>query len=367
MKITHLVPSLHPGGPELGLVDLATAAPGAGLELSVIALASTSDTTQVSALRKLGVPVAELGLAPIDPRAVTRTAKVLRGQGAQLVHTHLPQADVVGAAAALRNRIPAVSTLHNVKNDLADSGDRVRRTARIMARQRFVTRTIAISRVQQDWYRGVNASVATVLVPDGVADPGPVDLEERRRRREAIGVDDREVLAVSSAPMRRGEGHELLLDACEALPDELPLVVALSGDGPLRPYLESRVDDTDELDGRVRFVHRHTDPARLLNAADIVVYSAQYGAAPAPLLRAMAAGLPVVATQVGGVPEIVTAATGALVPLDPHRLADALVALTDDPQRRARLGAAARARFLSDYDAVVWAERLAEVYSSVLR
>ena len=190
------------------------------------------------------------------------------------MHSHLGHADFVAAAAALRNRIPAVSTLHNVKNDLADGGDRFRRTARIVARQRFVRRTIAISRVQQDWYRGLNAAVDTVLVPDGVVDPGPVDPAERARRREALVVDDREVLAVCTVPMRRGEGLELLLDACEALPDHLPLVVALCGDGPMRPYLESRVDDTEELDGRVRFVHRHTDHAHLLNAADLVVYPA---------------------------------------------------------------------------------------------
>jgi glycosyltransferase involved in cell wall biosynthesis len=367
VKITHLVPSLHPGGPELGLVDLATAAPEAGLELSVIALASTSDTSQVSALRRLGVPVVELGLAPWDPRAVTRTAKTLRDQGARLVHSHLAQADVVGAAAALRNRIPAVSTLHRVENDPADGGDRVRRTARIMARQRFMTRTIAISRVQQDWYRGLNASVATVLVPDGVVDPGPVDVAERKRRRESIGVDDREVLAVNASAMRRGEGHEMLLDACEALPDELPLVVALSGDGPLRPYLESRVDDTEELDGRVRFVHRHLDPTRLLQAADIVLYPGRTGAAPTLLLRAMAAGLPVVSTRVGGIPEIVTSETGVLVALDPARLADAMVTLAEDPERRLQMGSAARTRFLAEYEAVGWAKRLAQVYRSVVR
>jgi glycosyltransferase involved in cell wall biosynthesis len=366
VKVTHLVPSLHPGGPEIGLVDLATAAPRAGLEISVVALASTSDTAQVSALRRLGVPVVELGLAPLDPRAVPRTAKALREQGARLVHSHLGTADVVASAAALRNRIPAVSTLHNVKNDLADGGDRVRRTARILARQRFVARTIAISRVQQDWYRGLNAAVETVLVPDGVVDPGPVDPVERARRRERLAVRDGEVLAVCTSPMRRGEGHELLLDACAALPDELPLVVALSGDGPLRPYLESRVDDSEELDGRVRFAHRHTDPAGLLTAADLVVHPAQFGAAPTVLLRAMAAGRPVVATQVGGIPEIVTSSTGVLVPQDPGRLADALVALTEDADRRARLGAAARARFLAEHEAVGWAKRLAEVYASVL-
>lgn len=171
---------------------------------------------------------------------------------------------------------------------------------------------------------------------------------------------------VSSAPMRRGEGHELLLDAVEALPDDLPLAVALAGDGPLRPWLESRVDRTGDLSGRVRFVHRHQDPTGLLAAADLVVHTARSGAAPTALLRAMAAGVPVVATRVGGVPEIVTPATGVLVPLSAAALADALVGLTDDGERRARMAAAARARFLAEYDAAGWARRLRAVYDDVL-
>lgn len=377
MKIAHLVPTLHQGGPEIGLVDLAGAARDAGLELTVIALASASDTTQLSGLRRSGVPVTELGLAPWDPRAVIRTAQVLRAQRAELVHTHLPLADVVGAAAAVRARIPAVSTLHRIENHPADRGDRLKRTAKILARQRFMTTTIAISQVQQEWYRGLKgagrggapagrSSVPLVVVPNGVAAPPPVDPAERGRLRAALGVGEGDVLAVGLAPMRRDQGHELLLDACEALPDGVPLVVALGGDGPLRPWLESRVDTTDELAGRVRFVHRNEESSALLAAADLAVHTGRSGAAPTALLRAMAAGVPVVATRVGGVPEIVTAATGVLVPLDPGRIADALADLTRDAARREGLGAAARARFAADFDAVAWARRLRDVYESVL-
>jgi glycosyltransferase involved in cell wall biosynthesis len=367
VKVAHLVPTLHPNGPEIGLVDLAGAAADAGLELVVIALAATSDTTHVSALRRLGVPVVELGLARWDPRGVARTAAQLRAHGVWLVHTHLPPADVVGAAAAVRNRIPAVSTLHRIENMPADRGDRLKRTARILARRQFMARTIAISRVQLEWYRGIAGSGRNlVVVPNGVADPGVPDPAARRARRAALDVADHEVLVVSSAPMRRGEGHELLLDAVEALPDELPLAVALAGDGPLRPWLESRVDRNDELSGRVRFVHRHQDHAGLLAAADLVVHTARSGAAPTALLRAMAAGVPVVATRVGGVPEIVTPATGVLVPLTASALTDALVDLTEDGERRARMAAAARARFLAEYDAAGWARRLRAVYDEVL-
>jgi glycosyltransferase involved in cell wall biosynthesis len=367
LKIAHLVPTLHPNGPEIGLVDLAGAAGEAGLELVVIGLAATSDTTHVSALRRLGVPVVELGLARWDPRTVARTAAELRTHGAQLVHTHLPPADVVGAAAATRNRIPAVSTLHRIENMPADRGDRLKRTARIVARRQFMARTIAISRVQLEWYRGLTGSGRNlVVVPNGVADPGLPDPSVRRARRAALDVADHEVLVVSSAPMRRGEGHELLLDAVEALPDELPLAVALAGDGPLRPWLESRVDRNNDLSGRVRFVHRHQDPAGLLAAADLVVHTARSGAAPTALLRAMAAGVPVVATRVGGIPEIVTPSTGVLVPLGAPALVDALVGLTEDDERRERMAAAARARFLAEYDAVGWARRLRGVYDDVL-
>jgi glycosyltransferase involved in cell wall biosynthesis len=283
------------------------------------------------------------------------------------VHTHLGPADVVGAGAAVRNRIPAVSTLHWVDNDPADRMDRLRRTAKIMARQRFVAQTIAISPVQREWYRAVGGAEGSLLVvPNGVADPGPVDPVQRARRRDSLDVGANDVLATCLAPMRRDQGHELLLDAVEQIPDSIPLIIALAGEGPLRPRLEARVAASGTLSDRVRFVHRHHDPAELLAAGDVALHTAASAALPTSLLRAMAAGRPVVATRVGGIPSLVTPATGVLVPLRAAAIADALVALAEDAERRDRLGAAARARFLTDYEAVGWARRLKDVYTSVL-
>ncbi len=367
MKVAHLVPTLHSDGPEIGLVDLAKVARQADIDMIVVALSASTDAAEVSALRRAGVPVAELDLFPWDPRAVARTAKLLREQRVEIAHTHLPQADVVGAAAAARNRIPAVSTLHRVHNEPADRVDRLKRSAKILARQRFMTRTIAISQVQREWYRSLAGPETDVLlVPNGVVDPGAPDPAMRARRRAALEVADTDVVALSTAPMRRDQGHELLLDAVEALPDDLPLVVALAGEGPLRPWLESRVAATDALADRVRFTHRHREPAELLAAADLFVHTARAAALPTALLRAMAMGLPTVATRVGGIPEVITSDTGILVALDPDAVARALTALTDDPTRRGKLGAGARARFLAEYDARAWARRLHDVYQSAL-
>ena len=100
VRIAHLVPTLHPDGPEIGLVDLAQAAPQVGMELVVIALAVTSDTTQVSALRRLGCPGGRTGPGALGSAGRAPAARVLRDRRATLLHTHLPPADVVGAAAA---------------------------------------------------------------------------------------------------------------------------------------------------------------------------------------------------------------------------------------------------------------------------
>ena len=166
--------------------------------------------------------------------------------------------------------------------------------------------------------------------------------------------------------MRRSQGHELLLDAVELLPDGSPLVVALAGDGPLRPWLESRVAASDELAARVRFVHRHDDPIGLLAAG-------RHRAAHRPVRRRTDRAAAGDGGRHAGGRHPRRRRTGdrhvgdrGAGPAAAGPIADALVALATDPVRRERMGAAARARFLAEFEAVGWARRLNEVYESVL-
>lgn len=363
MRVAHLVPSLHRDEPDIGLLDLARAAPAERLELVVVSITSTTLSPVPGALRALGVPVVELGTAPWDPRAVPRLVDVLRRHRVDLLHTHVGNADTLGGLAGARLRMPVVSTLHRIESQPADVSDRAKRAAKILARRRFVARTIAISQLQRDWYAGAAADL--VVLPNGVSDPGAGDPAARERLRERLGVAPDGILVASVAPMRRGKGQDLLLDAVAALSDASPVTAVLGGDGPLRPWLESRVDRDDELAARIVF-HPTDDPVGLLRAADLMVHTTRSDAMPRSLVEGLALGLPAVASTTGGIPEIVTRDTGLLVPLEAARIAGAVDELAADPARRERLGTAARQRFLDRFEAGRWTKALLGIYSGLL-
>ena len=409
MRVAHLIHGLEPGGAEALLVDLARAAPGAGLEIAVMPLVRVTDDRYVRALRDLGVPVLGLDLPTRwDPRAFGAALRRLRGWRPDVLHTHLKHADLVGAVAARVTRTPQVSTLHVIEDGRTPMLRAKRRLA-AAARLSTARATITVSDAQRRWYLGAFPSAdpaRVVTVPNGVADPydgrdpdvarakiraelgcapatwpatdpGRADGARespptepgraggaRETPRTEPGRADGEVLIAQVAVARPGKGHATLLDALRRLPD-LPVRLAVAGDGPLRAELEAGAAD---LGDRVRFLGHRDDVPDLLAAADIVAHPSEFEALPTALIEALGAGRPVVATEVGGIPEVVTAETAAFVPVgDAAALAAELRALAADPQRRAALGAAARRRFEARFDARVWARRLADLYADVLQ
>lgn len=368
IRVAHLIHSLGPGGAENVLVDLAGAAPAAGLEIVVLGLSPVPDPVHARTLRTLGVPVVQLDLPLWDVRAVRRAVGALREHDVALVHTHLKHADLVGAGAAMRLGLPQVSTLHLIEDVPPRRIDRYKRSAGLLARRRFATCTIALSAAQRAWYCELAGTDDRLTVlPNGVADPGEPAPGDGDRLRAELGLPDGQLLVVSASLMRPEKGHHLLLDAVRLLPDAFPVTVLVAGDGPLRAELEARTAADDALRHRVRFLGYRDDVPALLAAADLVLHTSLADALPTTLIHASAAGVPAVATDVGGIPDIVTADTGLVVPTRADDIARAVLELGRDPDRCARLGAAARTRFVERFEAVGWAHRLRTVYENVLR
>lgn len=368
VRVVHLIHSLAPGGAEAVLVDLAAAAPTANLELAVMPLVRVADQRYVRALHALDVPVLSLDLpSRWDPRAFSRSLAGLAAWRPAIVHTHLQHADVVGALAARCLGVPMVSTLH-VVHDEPGPVSRIKRWVAAAARLSTAARTISVSDAQRRWYLDAfpRADAGHVVtIHNGIADTRvrPPDAAATAELRRSLGVPATAVMAVQISILRPGKGHTDLLAAVRMLPTQPAVHVVIVGDGPLRGQLEAQARDVTD---RVHFAgFRHDVPA-ILECCDVVVQPSEFDALPTTLIQALAAGKPVVATAVGGIPEIVTADEGVLVPpRDPSALAAAIAVLAVDPQRRTRLGVSARRRFERCFEARGWAAALRDLYAQV--
>jgi glycosyltransferase involved in cell wall biosynthesis len=184
------------------------------------------------------------------------------------------------------------------------------------------------------------------VIPSGI-DLAPFDEPfDRAAVRKKLGIAETDVLALQVAALAPHKSQKTLLQAMAVMRPRHPnLRVWIAGEGPLRDAL-LREHASLGLGESVRFLGFREDVTDLLRAADLFVISSHLEGLGTSILDAMAAGLPVVATRVGGIPEAVTdGETGILVPpFVPPTLAQALSELAGDPERRARLGEAGRQR-----------------------
>ncbi len=371
LRVAHIIHSLQPGGAEALLVDLGVVAPDLGLELLVVSIMRASDSQYTRLLHELGIEVVDLGRrSRWDPRALTLAVKILRRWRPDVIHSHLKHADLVGAGAARWLHVPLVSTLHVIEEGRLGLLGRVKRVAAALARISTAARTIAVSEAQRRWYlKTFLVRPETVItVHNGVAAAPALSETERVSIRTSLGAGPDTVLCLNVGIMRPGKGQKDLLLALTMLPTELPLRVVLVGDGPLRPALEAQAAQAGLLPNRVQFAGFRNDVSALLTAGDLVVSASHSEALPTALLQALAAGRPSVATDVGGVSEVVTRQEARLVRVaDPEALAEALSALTFDAAERLRLAAHAKARFKTEFDVTLWARRLLELYLDVVQ
>jgi glycosyltransferase involved in cell wall biosynthesis len=208
--------------------------------------------------------------------------------------------------------------------------------------------------VVETLYQGLEPSAAGLWEqPDGV--------------RGELGISPDAPLAGTVGSLTPKKSHETLLRATRLARRSLPdLRVAVVGQGPMAGALHRRAAEL-AVEDAVAFVGYREDAARVASAFDVFVLSSRHEGLPVALLEAMAAGRPVVATRVGGVPEVVRdGGEGILVPPgDPEALAAAMVTVLVDSDLQARLGEAARRR-AADFDIRRTVRRHEEVYARLL-
>jgi glycosyltransferase involved in cell wall biosynthesis len=366
IRIHVLIDTLGVGGAEVLLGDLAAAAPLAGVELTVGYLKDVDAGHAAVRLRAAGVEPRCVAIPPrLGLEAFRRVRRHLAHVRPDLVHTHLGSADVLGGPAARSLGLPTVATIHS---HAPASTRRDRAKARLMtaARRASAARVIAVSESARAAYLAAGAAPERVVVVHngilGRAQPGA-----GARVRSELGLGPHDLVAAMVSSLRPEKGHDVALDTVRASLDRFPsLRLVVAGDGPLRRSLERAAAG---LGDRVVLAGYRPDVMAVLDAADVLVQPSRADAFPTAILEAMAASVPVVATDVGGIGELVRdGVTGTLVagPPSAPAFAAALAALLEDGPRRRRLGSAGRERFEQEFTAAHWVQRLREVYVEVL-
>ncbi|HEY7509304.1 MAG TPA: glycosyltransferase [Vicinamibacteria bacterium] len=347
LRVAHVVESLGAGGAETLLADVVERLAPDRFESRVLAL--DAPLHLLPRLRAAGVWAEPIALCPRRrPLAcAARLARRLRAYRPHVIHTHLYFANVLGRlAASATPSARVVTTLHNP--DYTHESRPGPRFAARKALDRWTARRnaafVAVSSAVAEDYRRQMGWTGIEVIHNGV------DLDHFAPAPPSAPASDawpQGALRVLSVGRLHGQkGHTLLLQAAAACRSRgLALALAIAGEGPLHAELEAQARAAG-LGTSLRLLGRRSDVRELMRACDVFVFPSLYEAFGVALLEAMACGAAVVASRVGGIPEIVEdGASGLLVPpADPAALADAIACLAERPDRRRALGRAARLR-----------------------
>jgi glycosyltransferase involved in cell wall biosynthesis len=317
-------------------------------------------------LRESGIRVLTLPLVrPISPRrdlysTISLWKKIREGKYS-LVHTHSAKAGAVGRVAARVSRTPVVHTPHAWSFLVSQGG--LNRSIYTLV-ERFLaslsTRIICVStRELELGLRSVGAADKLRLSPNGIA------LQPRgddRNKGEGLSVG-------SLSRLTRQKGLGYLIEAAEGVCAERNDVrFSVAGDGPDLEALEDEIARR-KLTDRFELVGAVEEPWEYLSTLDVFVLSSLWEGMPFAVLEAMGCGLPVVATDVGGMRDMMPDETyGTVVsPADTRALKEAILRYVDSPLLRQSTGAAARRRVLEEFSEERMIEGVLNLYSEVAR
>jgi glycosyltransferase involved in cell wall biosynthesis len=367
MKVLAVIDSLRVGGAENLIATLARAAPHAGFELEVASLAPPPADSILPLFEAAGLEPRFLSITRLaDVRGVSRLAATIRASGCDVVHAHLEYAAILAPPAARLAGHHAVCTFHHVPHPLPRREAVKERLAVAMAtRSRAV---VFVSRASMEAFaaRYRPNPKTWAVVHNGV------DLSRFRAEPATFPVDvpvpPGAPVATIVASMGPGKGHRQAIAAWPSVAARVTGArLLLVGSGPEERALR-RLAAALGVGHLVVFVGIRADVPQLMRASTLVLLPSESEALPTTLIEAAACGRAVVAVGVGGVPEVVThGRTGLLVsPGDRVGLADAVVGLLTDEERRDAMGRAGRRLAEERFDMHAWARRLRSVYERVL-
>lgn len=370
LRVMYLIDHLGMGGAERMLATYLAHMDPDAVTPYVVVLDPRADNPIAETLASRGVTVEFVPIKRLrDPLAVPRLVRSMRRWRPDVVHNQLQWSIVLGGAAARILGIPAVATLHTMHRDTPRLRDRLRARITRLALVHLHDSVIAVSEAGRTAHiRDLGLDDEQVRTIRNGIDVDRWVRRDRRRVELELGIEESDRVLISVAVLREGKGLNDLIDAFSEVASEFPSARCLIvGDGPQRAVLARQAADVPFGD-RISFLGQREDVPELLAAADVFVLPSHYEVLPTAIAEAMAAGVPVVATGVGGVPEMVEdGISGLLVaPGRVRELAHACLRLLQDSELAGRLADEAARVVRERFDVDSQFAEILDLYDSVL-
>lgn len=371
-RVLHVIDSLRLGGAEALLDAMVRELARSERSWNAVCVPASDDADPglVASVRAHADAFRWLPAGPLyDPRLHWALARACRASRAEVVHSHLSTANISSRAVAVAMRRPHMATIHTVAGAAAED-TRLRAAVdgwSSWLSRRLVAPSAEVAEAFRRRYR-LPGGRFRVIPNAPAAQVPPPDFDREGFRRDLLGREPAS-LVVSVARLQPEKGIGDLIGASARLRERLPrLRVAIAGAGPEEEALRVEIARA-RLSDCFLLLGSRSDVGELLAAADAFCLPSRHEGLPISLLEAMQAGLPCVATRVGGVPGLVSdGVEGLLVePADVGGLAAALErALLDAGMARA-IGGRARALVEARYGAAAAAEAYADLYDDLAR
>ena len=367
-----LVDFLAPeGGGERVAADLAAGLDPARFERSYCATRwpyedgdEPGDTEAVAALEAAGVEVLGLGRrSKLALGSWTPLVRMLRSRPIDVLHAHKFGSNLWGSVLGTLARVPVIVS-HEHTWSYEGNRPRVLLDRNVVGR--LSDAFVAVS--NEDRRRMIEVEhippERVVMIPNGIGDPRPAT---GRDVRAELGIPPGAPVAGAVGHLREQKAYDVLIEAAALLRERAPdLRWLIVGEGGKRPELESLISERG-LGDTVRLLGHRDDVGDVIAAMDFGVSSSAWEGSPIALMELMAAGKPIVATAVGGVPDLVVEGeTGLLVPPgEPAALAEAFGGLVEDRALATRMGEAGRERQRRDFTFAETVRRVEDLYEEL--
>lgn len=367
IKVLHLIASRGIGGAERVLLTLSKNIDRKKFDLVIGIFTNQRNSDGLwKEAEKLDLPLELIRFKnAYDVRQILDTCRVVRKHHPHIIHTHGYKSNILGFFAAKLFRIPIMTTVHGLYQIGSKTSSAVQLSLLLL---RHFTLVIPVSDQIRAELRGLKVPVEKMVTTRNIP---PLNIETYSQTaytfREEIDALPTSKIVGFVGRLEHVKGCDQLIRAVASIEKKnLDFCVVIVGDGPERTLLEALVEELD-LRKKVHFCGFRYDPMRVFQSLDLLVLPSRNEGIPLAMLEAMSQGVPVVATRVGGIPEVIQDKVNGLLveAANPRSLAEAIVECLSRPDETEKRVLEAKKTVTESYNLEAWIKKYQSVYDRV--